>query len=70
MVLFLQNHLNRMIRDLLKKIVFEQGDGNWVDVLPTITKQFNNRIHSSTKLTPIQASFKKNEGFVYKIFLD
>ena len=57
---------NRTIRDLLKKIVFEHGDGNWIDVLPTITKQYNNRIHSSTKLTPIQASLKKNEGFVYK----
>ena len=61
---------NRTIRDLLKKIVFEQGDANWIDVLPTITKQYNNRIHSSTKLTPIQASLKKNEGYVYKNLLD
>ena len=61
---------NRTIRDLLKKIVFEQGDANWIDVLPTITKQFNNRIHTSTKLTPIQASLKKNEGYVYKNLLD
>ena len=61
---------NRTIRDLLKKIVFEKGDANWIDVLPTITKQYNNRIHSSTKLTPIQASLKKNEGFVYKNLLD
>ena len=43
---------NRTIRDLLKRPVFEKGDGNWVDVLPTITKQYNSRIHSSTKLTP------------------
>ena len=61
---------NRTIRDLLKKIVFENGDANWIDVLQTITKQYNNRIHSSTKLTPIQASLKKNEGFVYKNLLD
>ena len=61
---------NRTIRDLLKKIVFEQGDAKWIDVLPTITKQYNNRIHSSTKLTPIQASLKKNESFVYKNLLD
>ena len=61
---------NRTIRDLLKKIVFEHGDANWIDVLQTITKQYNNRIHSSTKLTPIQASLKKNEGFVYKNLLD
>ena len=61
---------NRTIRDLLEKLVFEKGDGNWIDVLPTITKQYNNRVHSSTKLTPIQASLKKNEGFVYKNILD
>ena len=61
---------NRTIRDLLKKIVFERGDANWIDVLPTITKQYNSRIHSSTKLTPIQASLKKNEGYVYKNLLD
>ena len=61
---------NRTIRDLLKKIVFERGDANWIDVLQTITKQYNNRLHSSTNLTPIQASLKKNEGYVYKKLLD
>ena len=61
---------NRTIRDLLKKIVFEQGDAKWIDVLQTITKQYNNKTHSSTKLTPIQASLKKNEGYVYKNLLD
>ena len=61
---------NRTIRDLLKKIVFERGDGNWIDVLQTITKQYNNKVHSSTKLTPKDASLKKNEGFVYKNLLD
>ena len=55
---------NRYIRDLLKRPVFEKSDGNWVDVLQTRTKQYNNRIHSSTKWTPIQASLKKNGGFV------
>ena len=61
---------NRTIRDLLKKIVFEQGDAKWIDILATITKQYNNKVHSSTKLTPIQASLKKNEGYVYKNLLD
>ena len=61
---------NRTIRDLLKRPVFEKGDGNWIDFLPTINKQYNKRIHSSSKLTPIQASLKKNEGYVYKNLLD
>ena len=61
---------NRTIRNLLKRPIFEKGDGNWIDILQTITKQYNNRIHSSTKLAPIQASLRKNEGYVYKNLLD
>ena len=61
---------NRTIRDLLIKIVFEQGDAKWIDILPTKTKQYNKRTHSSSKLTPIQASLKKNEGFAHKNLLD
>ena len=38
--------------------------------MQTITKQFNNRIHSSIKLSPKDASLKKNEGFVYRNLLD
>ena len=61
---------NRTFRDLLKKPVFGKGDGNCIDILPTITKQYNNRIHTSTKLSPKDASLKKNEGYVYKNLLD
>ena len=61
---------DRTIRDLLKKTVFERCDSNWIDILHTITKQYINKVHSSTKLTPIQASLKKNEGYVYKNLLD
>ena len=69
MVLFLQKDLIFLSKIFLK-IVFEQGDAKWIDVLQTITKQYNNKVHSSTKLTPIQASLKKNEDYVYKILLD
>ena len=57
--------LNRTIRDLPKKAVFERGDTIWNVVLPTLRKQYNIRIQTSTKLTPIQASLKKNERYVY-----
>ena len=60
----------RTIRDLLKRPVFEKGDANWIDVLPIITKQYNNRVHTSTKLSLKDASLKKNEGYVYKNLLD
>ena len=61
---------NRTIRDLLTRPVFERGDGNWINVFPTITKQNNNQVHTSTKLTLIQASLKKNECYVFKNLLD
>ena len=61
---------NRTIRDLLERPVSEKLVGNWIDVLPKIARQYNNRIHSSTKLTPIQGSLKKNQAFVYKNLLD
>ena len=62
--------MQRILRDLLKRLFFENGESNWVDILPAIKKQYNNRIHSSTKSTPIRASLKKNEGYFYPNFLD
>ncbi len=60
----------RTIRDLLKKPVFEKGNANWIDELPSITNKYNNKIHSSTKMTPIQASKKSNESEVLKNLQD
>ena len=68
-VLFLLKDLI-VLSEIFLKIVFEQGDAKWIDVLPTITKQYNNREHTSTKLSPKDASLKKNEGYVYKNLLD
>ena len=61
---------NRTIKDLLKRPVFEKGDGKWIDILPVVTKQYIIRVQSSTKLTPIQDSVKKNEDYVYKNSID
>ena len=40
---------NRTNRILLKRPVFERRDASWIDNLSTVTKQYNNRIHPSTK---------------------
>ena len=37
----------------------------YLDTLPKILKQYNNTKHSSIKMTPTEASNKKNEGTVY-----
>ena len=38
--------------------------------MPSITKLYNNTIHSSTKVTPVQASKKANEKKVYSNLRD
>ena len=55
----------RTIRNLLKKPIFLAGNADWISELPSIVKQYNNTIHSSTKRTPAQASKKSNEKEVY-----
>ena len=61
---------NHTLREVLKRPVFLKGDGKIIAVLPIIAKHSNNRKHSSTKQSPLQASLKKNEGFDYQSVLD
>ena len=42
-----------------------QGNTQYLDMLPKLVKQYNNTKHSSIKMTPIEASKKKNQGTVY-----
>ena len=60
----------RTIGNLLKKPVFEKGNANWISELPTVIKQYNNTIHNSTKITPIQASKKSSEKIVFSNLQD
>ena len=60
----------RTVRNLLKKPVFLAGNADWISELPSVIKQYNNTIHSSTKMTPNQASKKSNEKIVYNNLKD
>ena len=42
-----------------------QGNTVYLDILPKILEQYNNTKHSSIKITPVEASKKKNESTVY-----
>ena len=55
----------RTMRNLLKKPVFGKGKADWISELPSVIKKYNNTIHSSTKMTPIQASKEVNEKIVF-----
>ena len=55
----------RTIRILLKKPTFLKGNADWLSELPSVIKKYNNTIHPSTKMKPIDSSLKKNEKEVY-----
>ena len=52
---FCTDRFIRTVRELLKRPAYEKRESNQIDVLPTITKQNNNKIHSSINLTSSQA---------------
>ena len=56
---------NRTIKNKMWKKFTAQGNTMYLDILPEILKQYNNSKHSSIKMTPTEASKKKNEGTVY-----
>ena len=56
---------NRTIKTKMWKQFTVQGNTQYLDMLPKLVKQYNNTRHSSTKMTPTEASKKKNEGVVY-----
>ena len=60
---------NRTIRDLLKRPVFEKRESNWIDCSPIIPKQNNIKLHSLTKLSPIQAIFWKEWRICLQIYI-
>ena len=60
----------RTLRNLLKKPVFLAGKADWFSELSSVIKQYNNTIHHSTKMTPVQASKKTNEKLVYSNLQD
>ena len=43
-------------------------EGNWVDALPTITKESKTRKQSSTNLSSIEAFFKKTRRIHFREF--
>ena len=55
----------RTVRSLIKKPIFLAGNADWLSELPSVTKQYNNTIHHSIKMTPVQASKKSNEKKVF-----
>ena len=60
----------RTIRDIFERPVSERRKADWIVILPTITKRYNNIIQSSTTLSSNQECLKKNEGCVCRNLIE
>ena len=47
------------------KRLTEQNSTQYLKMLPDIINKYNNNYQSSIKMSPVEASKKKNEGIVY-----
>ena len=57
---------NRTIKEKMFKYFSANNTGKYVDVLDLLVDQYNNTIHSSTKMTSKEASRKENENKVWR----
>ena len=53
---------NRTLKDLMYRKFTELDDNkDWLKVLPELVNEYNNRYHSTIKMTPVDGSKKENE---------
>ena len=50
--------------------MFLKGNADWLSELPSVIKKYNNTIHKSTEMTPIERSEKVNEKTVFSNIQD
>ena len=47
---------NRTLLQIINKPRFINGDGNWVNILNDAVATYNNNVHSTINMTPVDAS--------------
>ena len=56
----------RTMKEKMWKYFTTNSTNVFINVLPDLVREYNNTIHSSIKMTPVEASEKKNELKVWK----
>ena len=56
----------RTMKERMWKYFTDNNTNHYVDILPDLVKGYNNTRHSSIKMTPVEASQKKNELVVWR----
>ena len=54
------------MKEKMWKYFTDNNTYTYIDILPDLVEDYNNTVHSSTKLTPVEASKKKNELTVWR----
>ena len=57
---------NRTIKEKIFKYFPANNTRKYVDVLDLLVEQYNNTIHSSIKMTPVEANREENENKVWR----
>ena len=57
---------NHTIREKIYKYFTANSTRKYIDVLDMLVDQYNNTVHSSIKMTPVEASLKKNALTVWR----
>ena len=56
----------RTMKEKMFKYFTDNNTNKYIDVLPDLVEDYNNTVHSSTKLSPVEASKKENELKVWR----
>ena len=56
---------NRTLKTNMWKRFTAENTRNWIDMLNKLMSEYNNRKHSTIKMTPIEGSKKENEEIVW-----
>ena len=56
----------RTMKEKMWKYFTDNNTYSYMSILPKLVEDYNNTVHSSTKLTPIEASKKENELTVWR----
>ena len=60
---------NRTLLHIINKPMFINGNGNWVNILNDAVVTYNNNIHSTINMTPVDASNNPDKvkySFIYR----
>ena len=56
---------NRTLKEIMYKRFTAQNTSNWINMLDKLMLDYNNKLHSTIKMSPVKASLKKTKVLVF-----